>query len=265
MYRSYFGMTQNPFIDETQPEQMFETAQLRELTTRLDYLSKVRGIGLITGEVGSGKTSAVRRFSSSLHEGLYKVVYVCNTTGNVMDLYKSLAMELGLEPSRNRAFIFYQLKGEIRRLLKENKRTPVVIVDEAQLLRNDVLEELRLLMNFEMDSVQMMVLVLIGQPELRRKLCLLAHEPLSQRILVRFHMEGMEKEDLVPYLEHQLKRAAVAMPLFDGSATQALFQATKGVIRKVNKLAHHALLSAASRKSKQATAEDVQKAFAEIQ
>jgi type II secretory pathway predicted ATPase ExeA len=118
----------------------------------LNHLIELHGIGLLTGEVGSGKTTACRQFAASLHAGLYRLLYVTLSTGNVMDMYKSIASALGLPIERNRAMAFRCLQSEITRLATEARQQPILIIDEAHHLRNEVLEDLRLLTNYVMDS-----------------------------------------------------------------------------------------------------------------
>ena len=117
------------------------------------------------------------------------------------------------------------------------------------MLCHPVLEQLPLLLNFDMDSSRYLTLLLVGQPLLRRTLSLQMHEALRQRIAVQYHLEGLSREELDAYLTHQLKAAGVTQPLFDDTARQALYQATKGILRKVNKLALTALRLAALRKA----------------
>ena len=121
-----------------------------ELSTRLDYLVKKRGIGLVTGEVGSGKTTGIRALCHALNPGLYKPLYLPNTTGSVLDLNKSLAELLGLIDSSSRAKLYIQIHHEIERLVESKKISPLLIVDEAHLLRIEALEEIRLLTNYQM-------------------------------------------------------------------------------------------------------------------
>ena len=134
------------------------------------------------------------------------------------------------------------------RLNQSKKQHPILVCDEAQLLCHSALEQLPLLLNFDMDSSRYLTLLLVGQPLLRRTLSLQMHEPLRQRIAVQYHLEGLSREELDAYLTHQLKAAGAPQPLFDDTARQALYQATKGILRKVNKLALTALRLAASRK-----------------
>jgi type II secretory pathway predicted ATPase ExeA len=148
MYRKHFGLTRHPFAKELSPEELFVSQVGRELEVRLGHLLELRGIGLVTGEVGSGKTTLCRKVVAGLHTGLYRVFYVPLTTGNAMDLYKSIAWELGLPTERSRAALYKCIRDEVTRLCSENKLRPILIVDEAQHLRSDVLEDLRLLTNY---------------------------------------------------------------------------------------------------------------------
>jgi type II secretory pathway predicted ATPase ExeA len=202
--------------------------------------------------------------AASLHPGLYRVFYVPLSTGNVMDVYKSIAWELGLPTERSRAALYRVIRAEVTRLSSESKLKPVLIVDEAQHLRSDVLEELRLLTNYDMDSQNRLCLILVGQAELRRRLGMAVHEALSQRVVVRHHLGGLGRDELAQYLAHLLRLAGTELPLFEASGLEAIYQATNGLPRKVNLLAHHALMAAALAKKQAVTAEHVQAALPEI-
>jgi len=264
MYRKHFGLTKLPFTKELPVEDLFPSASARELEVRLNHLIEMRGIGLVTGDVGSGKTTSTRRVVSALHTGRYRVFYVQLTTGNVMDLFKSIAWEMGLPTERSRAALHHRIKSEVARLCQEPRLRPVLIVDEAQHLRPDVLEDLRLLTNYAMDSENRLCLILVGQAELRRRLAMSVHEALNQRIVMRYHVAGLTREELPGYLAHQLKLAGSELPIFEPAAVEALFSACSGLPRKVNLLAHHALLAAALDKSRTVSAEHIQAALPEV-
>ncbi len=249
MVEAFFGFKKTPFGDSPDAKQLFAFASL---DTRSRHGSSFwldhHGAGLLTGEVGAGKSTAARTFTASLNPNLYKILYLHWTSGSALDLLRQLALELDLDagalPRRPGA---PDLRAIVR-LNQSKKQHPILICDEAQLLRHPALEQLPLLLNFDMDSSHYLTLLLVGQPLLRRTLSLQMHEPLRQRIAVQYHLEGLTREELDAYLAHQLKAAGVSQPLFDDTARQALYQATKGILRKVNKLALTALRLAAARK-----------------
>ena len=264
MYLAHFGFTHYPFEREPHPDELFGAVALREAQARLQHLIELRGIGLVTGEVGSGKTTACRQLAASLHPGLFRLFYVPLSTGNVLDMYKSIAWQLGLPIERNRASAYRSIHTEVLRLSAEARQHPVLVVDEAQHLRNDVLEDLRLLTNYAMDSERRLTLLFVGLTELRRRLAMAVHESLDQRIVVRYHLSGLTREELPSYLTHRLQLAGCALPLFDNPAVEALYQASQGLPRRVNRAAHYALSAAALAKTRQVTAEHVQAALEEI-
>jgi type II secretory pathway predicted ATPase ExeA len=263
MYRKHFGLTRRIFSNDIEPEDLYASTALQELEVRLGHLIEMRGLGLVTGESGSGKTSACRKVVGALHSGLYRTLYVPLSTGNVMDLYKTIAWELGLPTERSRAALFRQIQAEVSRLCLEARCRPILIVDEAHHLRSDVLEDLRLLTNYAMDSDNRLCLLFVGHPELRRRLGMAAHEALSQRIVVRHHMQSLARDELEGYLKHLLQLGGVQVPLFEPGALEAVYQATSGLPRKVNLLTHHALLAAALAKAKVVNIEHVQSAMGE--
>lgn len=264
MYRKHFALTRHPFGNEIEPDALFPSAASKELQVRLAHLIELRGIGLVTGDSGSGKTTTARKVLTSLHSGLFRVVYVSLSTGNVMDLYKTISWEMGLSVERSRAALYRQIRTEVSRLALETRCRPILVVDEAHHLRHDVLEDLRLLTNYNMDADNRLCLLLLGHPELRRRLNMAVHEALAQRIVVRHHMNPLTRDELPAYLQHRIRLAGSELPLFDPSAQEALFQATSGFPRKVNALAHHALMAAALARAHSASADHVQAAIPEL-
>ncbi|MFZ5776035.1 MAG: ExeA family protein [Thermodesulfobacteriota bacterium] len=263
MYRPFFSLARLPFDNEIPPDDLFPAAGASEYEARLGYLLSLRGIGLFTGEVGSGKTSIARKAAAGLHRGLYRVFYVPLTTGNITDLYKTIAWEMGLPTERSLASLFRAIRQEINRLCAEAKIRPVLIIDEAHFLRHDVLENIRLLTNYDMDSANRLTLVLVGQAELRRRLAMAVHEPFAQRIVVRYHLTGLARDELAAYLAHRLERAGSPRQLFEPEAVEALFQATNGLPRRVNLIAHHALNAAAALSAAAVSADHVRLAVEE--
>jgi general secretion pathway protein A len=249
MLDAFFGFKKPPFGDNPDAKQLYASQPWTQVKARLQFLLEHQGAGLLTGEVGAGKSTAARTFTASLNPNLFKVLYLYWTCGSPLDLLRQVALELNLVPAHFRGDLVRQISEAIVRLNQSKKQHPILICDEAQLLPHAALEQLPLLLNFDMDSSHYLTLLLVGQPLLRRTLSLQMHEPLRQRIAVQYHLEGLSREELDAYLTHQLKAAGVTQPVFDETARQALYQATKGIPRKVNKLAITALRLAAARKS----------------
>jgi len=264
MYRKHFALTRFPFEGELPPEELFAGTAMAEAEARLKHLLELRAIGLFTGEAGSGKTTVCRKVAATLHPGLYRLCYVPLSTGSVMDMYKSLAWELGLSGVPNRAGAFREIRAEVTRLTHEAKQRVVLVIDEAHHLRNEVLEDLRLLTNYAMDSENRLCLILVGLTELRRRLAMAVHESLAQRIVVRYHFSGLTRAELPEYLTHRLRLAGCELPLFAPPAIEAMFQATRGLPRKVNLLAHYALSAAALDNARTVTAEHLQAALEDL-
>jgi general secretion pathway protein A len=248
MFEPFFGFKKSPFAPTPDSKQLFESGAWNQLKARLQFLTDHRGAGLLTGEPGSGKSTAARTWLAGLNPNLYKIIYLHWSSGSALDLLRQLARDLDLEPSHFKGDLVDQIAEAIVRLNKTKKQHPIVVFDEAQLLSHPALEQIPLLLNFDMDSSTYLTLLLIGQPLLRRTLSLQHHEALRQRIAVHYHLEGLSRSELDDYIAHQLKAAGCSQPVFDDTARQALYQATKGIPRKVNKLALTALRLAASRK-----------------
>lgn len=264
MYRKHFGLIQNPFSKDLAPEDLFDSAAAGELQTRLEYLFQLCGIGLVTGEAGSGKTTITRKVTASLHTGRFRFFYVALSTGNVMDTYKSIAWEMGLPTERSRAALYRVIRTEVSRLCCEARIQPLLVIDEAHHLRSDILEDLRLLTNYQMDSENRLCILLIGQAELRRRLSLSVLEALNQRIIVRHHLSGLAGDELPRYLAHLLRLAGTELPIFEPDAIEAIFRATSGLPRKVNLLSHHSLIAATLDGAKTVTAVHVEAALPEV-
>ena len=264
MYLRHFALTRLPFETPAETDELFESNARREAEARLGHLIDLRGIGMLTGEVGSGKTTVCRHLTAQLHPGLYRVHYVSLTTGNVLDMYKSIAWEIGIAVERSRSSAHHAIRTEITRLANEAKQLPVLVVDEAHHLRNDVLEDLRLLTNFAMDAEQRMCLVLVGLTELRRRLSMAVHESLSQRLLVRHHLSGLDRDEVDAYIKHRLRLSGCELPLFEAPAVEALFQSARGLPRQINRIAHYALAAAALDKARTVNADHLQHALEEL-
>ena len=188
MFQEFYGFTRVPFSRTIATPDLFPTAGQKELSARLTYLVRERGFGLVTGEIGSGKSTAVRAFAASLDFNRYLVVYLANPTTGITGLYRDLLLSLGVEPPFSKPRLVARIRTALEDLRASKHRTPVVILDEAHLLTQPMLEQLRLLFSDQMDSQSLATLVLVGHPDLRRMLHLSVHEAFEQRLAVRCHL-----------------------------------------------------------------------------
>ncbi len=227
---SRFGLECNPFLKNAK-EIPVDTKESREAAFRLDYLAKNKGFGLLTGAAGRGKTTAVRSWKASLNPSLYKVFYQSLSTLTVNDFYRSLADKLGPQPSFRKPDNFKSIQEEISRLAMENRRTPVFIIDEANYVSNAILNDLKILFNFEMDPKDRAVILLVGLPQLNSTLRLGVHEPLRQRIIMNYNMEGLSKDEGRTYISEKLKGAGGTPGIFAENVLEAVLNADDGTPR----------------------------------
>lgn len=240
-YVQRYGMEFNPFI-KSKKDILIETSEYKEVVYRLNYLLERKGFGLITGGPGRGKTTIIRNFSKSLNTSLYKVIYTSLSTLTVMEFYRNLAMELGLEPKFRKSDNFKIIQAEITRYAVERRITPVFIIDEANYINNPILNDLKLLFNFSMDSVNRAVILLVGLPQINNTLRLVAHESLRQRITMNYHMEGLSKEESKKYILESLKAANSHISVFSQNALEAIVNAAEGIPRVICKICDACLL-----------------------
>jgi general secretion pathway protein A len=243
VYLSFYSLARTPFGKEIKPGASFLSLAYQETMARLDYLKKTRGMGLIVGEPGAGKTFALRSFAESLNPALFKVVYFPLSTGTVMDFYRGLALGLGEAPSFRKVDLFHQIQQAVEVSFTERKVTPVFILDEMQFATDKFLSDLSILFNFEMDSVNPFILILSGLPHLLNKLSLNQNRALSQRIMMRYKVEPLSKEEVGSYIEHHLQLAGANHRIFSEGAVEAISSLSGGWPRLINKLATHCLLA----------------------
>ena len=264
MIEAYFGFKKSPFSKELKVDQMMDTYDGREAFSRLAYTKQHRGLLLLTGEPGSGKTSVLRRFVDGLNPQTHLHCYTPHATVSRTELYRQLNQLLKLPQKMKKCDLFEQIQRAVTELFENQGKTPCFILDEAHLMNHETLTELILITNFQMDSKVPFILVLIGQPDLREKLKRRMHEPLNQRITLRYHMAGLSGEETRSYLQHHLKIAGRSDPLFDEASIEVLNQLSLGLPRKINNLARASMMVAMAQKKTQIDSDCVIQASAGI-
>ena len=263
-YIARYGLEFNPFIKNSKAV-LVETQEYQEALFRLNYLLSTKGFGLLTGSAGRGKTTVIRNWSSQLNPSLYKVVYSSLSTLTVNDFYRNLAQELGAQPGFRKTDNFRNIQNEINRLVLEKRQTPVIIIDEANYISNVVLNDLKMLFNFEMDSKDRAVILLAGLPQINNTLRLSNHEPLRQRIVMNYNLEGMSKTEGRSYIESKLKGAGCTQTIFDDNAIEAILNAANGTPRMINKFCNASLLIGNSSNVNIITADTVMQAISDCE
>ena len=255
-----YGLEFNPFLKNSK-EILYAGSEFKEALFRLDYLAKTKGFGLLTGSPGRGKTTLVRNWSARLSPSLYKVIYTSLSTVTVNDFYRNLAFSLGAQAAYRKTENFHAIQGEITRLALDKKKTPVIIIDEANYVSNAVLNDLKILFNFEMDSRDRAVILLVGLPQMNNTLSLSIHESLRQRIIMNYTLDGLTKEEGREYITKKLEGAGCRQPIFEDDAVEAILNASDGTARMISKLCNASLVIGNSRSLNTIKADTVMQAI----
>ncbi len=264
MFQAFYGMTFNPFRKDIPAHQLFESQDLRAFKSRMEYFKQTLGLAVIYGRPGTGKTTALRAFTSKLNPQLFTVVYRPLSALTVMEFYRGLCQGLGLAPSFKKVDMFHQIQEHIQALCHQKKQTPLFILDEAQFLSQAILNELRMLFNFHMDSKDYAMVLLCGQNHLVGQLNLHGNEPLRQRIAVHYEFVGLADEEVPSYLQTLLEYAGVEDPLFTPDAIQVLVNLCAGSPRLLGNLAEKALILGCQHRTRSLDAETIRQAHEAI-
>ncbi len=248
MYMTYFGMKLNPFKKDIEIKNTYEFKDFKEVQNRLKYLLNNKGIGLFTGTSGKGKTYAVKYFVKNLNPNLYKVVYLSLSTVTVIEFYRSFCRGLGIEPANKKIDMYNQIQERLQTLVKDRKITPIIICDEAQYLKTDILNDLKMLLNFDMDSKDYAVLILVGQPTLNTILSRNVHEALNQRIIVNYMFLGIDYQEVKEYIIDRCSIAGISNEIFDEKAIKTLASNCNGSTRHLNNLIDKCLMICCNQK-----------------
>ena len=245
-YKANFGFKCEPFSNDAAPKDLLRLPGMIGVHERLTYTHGIGGAMIITGEVGSGKSTSLRWSLSQFHRSQTAVAFFVGHGGSFTEILKLVAMELGLDgSSSSRTRLLTQIRAAVRDIVTTKKQQVLLVVDEANLLRPEVLAELHTLTQFDQDSRNLLTLILCGQSSLLDRLHLRTSLPLASRVVAKTHLEPLNRTDMDDYVSHHLGLAGVKKKLFDDSALTALYQGSSGILRKANALARGGLVAAA--------------------
>jgi general secretion pathway protein A len=260
----HFGLDALPFSKEVNSASLYDTPARQELQARLQFVIRQRAFGLITGDVGSGKSSAVRALHDALDRTVHPFLYIADSSLTPKAFYREVLEQLGLQVPFHARQVRRRYEEAILDAYRRDSRQPVLVLDEAHLLSEPMLQEIRFLLNFHMDSVAPLSLILVGQPELRSKLRLKAFEAVAQRIQVRYHLPGLNQSEVAGYIQHHLRQVGCDRPVFAEQATQSIAVHARGIPRQINNICTACLWDACMRTQSFVEEANVQRVLAEF-
>jgi type II secretory pathway predicted ATPase ExeA len=249
MYRQFYGLSGAVFDKALPPDKFYRGKAFTEALARLEYSVSTRDMMCLVGDIGTGKTSVVRALRERLEGGKHKFAYVGNPTLKARGVLSTAAYQLGLDVGWSLPRILRDLTRHLVDL-RQRAVTPVVVFDEIQLADFAMTEALRMLVSHELDSQTLVSILLVGHESFLDRLKLSAYQSLNQRIGVRYRLRPLDLPETLAYIEHHLKVAGAHHRLFEDEALEQIYQASKGVARKVNLLCTHALLAGAAEERK---------------
>jgi type II secretory pathway predicted ATPase ExeA len=243
MFKEYYGFSKNPFDKHSLSEKdAFLSEDHKAMTSCLSYLIKIRGIGVFVSGPGFGKTYALRCFTKSLDRNLYEIVYISLSTVSVVDFYRQLCTELGIEVPFGKAAMFRAVQERIYHLFKEKRKPLVLVLDEAQKLSAHILNDLKMIMNHDFDSLNCFTLALVGEKHLNNNLEKPPHEALRQRIVINYSFEGLSDSETEAYILHKLQIAGAPTSILGEGTLAAITGYANGCPRLIDNLMTQAFM-----------------------
>lgn len=258
---SIYGLAREPFTKDIAPAEMLQTEPLQEALQSLKAAVEGRASAVITGDSGCGKTCLLRALEEDLPQGRYRLHYAYNSTVNRRDFYRQLSIGMGLEPHSSFAALHASISTHIQELASQHKLRVIIVLDEAQLLCVQVLEQLHILLNFEKDSKPWLSLILIGLPDLRETLKRNVLASLTARMPIRIHLQPFDADQVKLYIRHRMTTAGCRREVFSDDALLLMSKATGGIMRRLDVLGEQCLIAALKAKSNIVDAAVVQKAI----
>ncbi len=247
MYKQFFGFSTEPFAPDIETTQLFKSDSYKELQKRFDYICAHRGIMLLSGSPGAGKTTAIRALLSKINKKIFLPIYLPLSTVSVFEFYRQINSQLGGQEAYYKTEIYKSIQQQILDHVSSRNITPIVVLDEAHLLKEQNFQELQIITNFKMDSYMPAVFILVGQPLLAKRIRSQALESFNQRITIRHELLTMTEEECKKYILHNLSIAGRSDRILTDAAYSVVFQISKGVSRTIGRIINSALRVAAEK------------------
>lgn len=264
MFKQYYHMSYNPFSKQVKDKDIYQTEDLKQVHGRLDHLKNTGGIGLITAEPGVGKTFALRTWRNKQNQNSTKFVYICMSSVTNREFYIELCNGLGVIPRWKKSDLFQDIQNCIKVLADERRMKVVICIDEAQYLPSSILKDLQMITNFDMDSRDLVSIILAGHSILNKQISRQPFESLQQRLIVNYQLEGLTEEQTNDYVQTQLSRVGADPNLFSEAAIISAASFAGRSIRKLNSIITNAFTIAAQKQVNSITPEIVQNATDEL-
>jgi len=245
MFEEFFSMSATPFTNSIPVGALYESERLKEMLGRLVYAAEGNRFAVVTAGVGVGKSTLVRKFAAMLNPERHTVLYLSDSKLTPRWFYTGLLDQLGIEAKFYRGDAKRQLHRQLAVARDVHHKDVVAVVDEAHLLGRETLEEIRFVLNTDMDSLNPMGLVLVGQTELWDRLRMQAYAAIRGRIDIKCELPGMDRSEVSGYIAAHLAYAGVEHGIFADEAEEELYKYSAGSARAVNKAATHCLMNAA--------------------
>lgn len=236
MFESFYGFSRTPFSRDIPTDCLYDSLLMQEVVGRLEYVAQRQLFMVITGASGIGKTTVIRKFSDQLDSSAYKLLYLADSKLTPRHFYKGLLEQLGCESRFYRGAAKRQLHHQIELMRGLHHQHPIVVIDEAHLLDREMLEEVRFLLNFRMDAMSPMALILTGQTELWDRLQLQTYAAIRQRVDLQYRLAHFDQSQVTEYIQSHLTYAGTDHAVFTDAAIAEIHLFSSGAARLINKL-----------------------------
>lgn len=261
----FFGFKKSPFATDLPVKELLQLPDMVGVRERLDYVLQTGGVMVVTGEVGAGKSTALRWSTAHYHASEILILRVIAQGGGIGELYKQLCWSLDITTrSGSRAFLLKSFRDVLAERVAARRQKVLLLIDEANLLRTEVLSEVHTITQFDGDKGERLSVVFCGQASFLDRITHHHATPLASRVMARSHLSAISRDQMGEYVEHHLKIAGAKKRLFSDAAVAAVHQGSAGVLRRANHLCRGALVAAAAEGRDEATPEHVRIAATEL-